>query len=373
MLKYNLNNVIDIKIIMIYNYIIMSLDKLINRINIMDINYDYNKTDIDNKLYKYLKYNINLDKNDYDKLICDNIDKKYIDNRIELLNKYRKQLRILKCKPYFKQKTKEWLDLRKTCLTASDLHDALNKNNLLLAKKKAGVFIDNIIYHSIPPLKWGTMFEDMAQRCYSQKNNIDVHEFGLLNNEKISHFGASPDGITDIGIMVEIKCPYSRKIKENFIPEKYYYQIQGQLAVCELNECDYIECDFKIIDTDYEYIDYVNENNLGKKNHGIIAEYFDNIADEYYYIYSDALLTAEETIVNINKQMLLQDNKDKKFCKLSRWVLNEMYIQRVFYNEKLWHDILPKIKEFWDKVNDCRQLPIEYKKIKPKKFNFVPE
>ena len=71
--------------------------------------------------------------------------------------------------------------------------------------------------------------------------------------------------------------------------------------------------------------------------------------------------------------MLLQDNKDKKFCKLSRWVLNEMYIQRVFYNEKLWHDILPKIKEFWDKVNDCRQLPIEYKKIKPKKFNFVPE
>ena len=217
------------------------------------------------------------------------------------------------------------------------------------------------------------MFEDMAQRCYSQKNNIDVHEFGLLNNEKISHFGASPDGITDIGIMVEIKCPYSRKIKENFIPEKYYYQIQGQLAVCELNECDYIECDFKIIDTDYEYIDYVNENNLGKKNHGIIAEYFDNIADEYYYIYSDALLTAEETIVNINKQMLLQDNKDKKFCKLSRWVLNEMYIQRVFYNEKLWHEILPKIQEFWNKVDECRQLPIEYKKIKPKKFNFVPE
>ena len=120
MLNSNLKNVIDIKIIIIYNYIIMSLDKLINRINTMDINYDYNKTDIDNKLYKYIKYNINLDNNDYDKLICDKIDKKYIDNRIELLNNYRKQLRILKCKPYFKQKTKEWLDLRKTCLTASD-------------------------------------------------------------------------------------------------------------------------------------------------------------------------------------------------------------------------------------------------------------
>ena len=91
------------------------------------------------------------------------------------------------------------------------------------------------------------MFEDMAIRCYKQiNNNIPVHIFGIIQNKNIEHFGASPDGITDLGIMVEIKCPFSRQIKKDFIPEKYYYQMQGQLAVCNLTECDYVECEFKI-------------------------------------------------------------------------------------------------------------------------------
>ena len=53
--------------------------------------------------------------------------------------------------------------------------------------------------------------------------------------------------------MVEIKCPYSRKLKKDYIPEKYYYQIQGQLAVCNLKECDYVECIFKKYNNKNDY------------------------------------------------------------------------------------------------------------------------
>jgi hypothetical protein len=60
----------------------------------------------------------------------------------------------------------------------------------------------------------------------------------------VPYLGASPDGITEDGVMVEIKCPWRRKINGE-IPLQYYYQIQGQLAVCALEECDYFECEFQ--------------------------------------------------------------------------------------------------------------------------------
>jgi len=169
-------------------------------------------------------------------------------------------------KPLIKQRTPEWFKLREDRLTASDLYDAI-KNPLSLAKKK----LKGITFNSsaIPALKWGTMFEPIAIQIYSHINNKKIHEFGLVINDDIQYFGASPDGITEDGIMIEIKCPYSRKIVNGEIPEKYYYQIQGQLAVCNLEDCDYIECEFISLGSKDEYLDLKEDENY---KHGIIAE-----------------------------------------------------------------------------------------------------
>ena len=130
-------------------------------------------------------------------------------NRIETLNN-------LKKRPFIKQRSEEWYKLRETRLTASDLYDAVHSPMSLIKKK-----IKNVNYNSfsIPALKWGCMFEKVAIDAYSHVNKTNVHEFGLLINDKIDNFGASPDGITDEGIMVEIKCPYKREIKDGTIPE----------------------------------------------------------------------------------------------------------------------------------------------------------
>lgn len=276
--------------------------------------------------------------------------------RLNKINNYRNTLDNLLQKPLIKQRSTEWHELRKNRLTASDLGEAISKNNKAIVKKKAGLYHDNnnIIYKNLKPLVWGTMFESMAQRTYSQKNNnIIVHEFGLIPDKNLKHFGASPDGITELGVMIEIKCPYSRKIIDGDIPEKYYMQIQGQLAVCELDECDYIECNFKVFESKEEYL--TDEQKNEKTDHGIIAEFKDS-EDNLEYEYSDEYLTKEEAINNIELKVANKNNLKLRFIKYNYWKLIQINVQKVYFNKQEWEtNIVPKINDFWEKVESHRK------------------
>lgn len=343
--------------------------------SLVDINQD-----IDICLLKYTSYTCDFDIEDVSKLIYEALkeDKKYytydiINKRLESIKNYRRELNILLQLPLMKQRSDEWFEARKTRLTASDLYDAVKGGNISikLAKKKANIITDNINYNAIPALKWGTMFEPMATRCYSQKmNNINIHDFGLICDVDNKHFGASPDGINELGIMLEIKCPYSRKIIDGVIPEKYKMQIQGQLAVCKLKECDYIECIFKSIDSKEDYLE-IGDTTI---NHGIIAEFY-NSKGEYVYYYSSSNKTPTECIEEmINNRDYHDTNNDEKnllkFSKYTYWKLDEMIIQRVIFKPDEWETIIPKINNFWEKVEEYKMLPIE---IGIKKYKFVDD
>jgi putative phage-type endonuclease len=290
------------------------------------------------------------------------------------IQEYRKELKVLLQLPLMKQRTEEWYEARKTRLTASDLCDAIKGGNgsIKLAKKKANIIVDTINYNAIPALKWGTMFEPMATRCYSQKmNNIEIHDFGLVCDTENEHFGASPDGINELGIMLEIKCPYSRKIEDGVIPEKYKMQIQGQLAVCKLKECDYIECVFKSLESVEEYLAFDGDD----EKHGVIAEYY-NPKGEYVYYYSEANQTPKECVDEICIGSLSDERCERirreklKFSKYTYWRLDEMIIQRVVFNADMWKTIVPKINRFWESVEEFKLLPIE---LGIKKYKFVDE
>lgn len=319
---------------------------------------------IDLTIYKYIKNNVDIDWNDVDLV---NIDRSYIIERKKKLEQYIDKLNNLKKLPLIKQRTPEWFQLRDNRITASVLDEVLKENNMKTAKKKAGVIKEITDYSTIAPLKWGVMFEPMATRCYSQeRNNIEIHEFGLVTNENINNFGASPDGINDMGIMIEIKCPYSRKIVDDDIPEKYYLQIQGQLAVCELNECDYIECNFKVFDTIENYIQSIPDDSV--VNHGVIAEFKNNEKNEYEYIYSPPYMKKLDAFDYIKEHISNHDDTSGLvFIKYTPWSLVEMNIQRIYFDEKNWHqNVVPKIISFWEKVVECKNLPVEEPVIKPK-------
>jgi putative phage-type endonuclease len=341
---------------------------LLKYINDTSHNVDINIEDATQAIYDVLNYD------DYE-LSLDNIR-----NRVCDIKHYITELKVLLQLPLMKQRTTEWFEARKSRLTASDLYDAVKGGNvsIRLAKKKANIVVDNINYNAIPALKWGTMFEPMATRCYSQKmNNIAIHDFGLICDTSNEHFGASPDGINELGIMLEIKCPYSRKIENGIIPDKYRMQIQGQLAVCKLKECDYIECIFKSIENEEDYLELNNET----VKHGVIAEFY-NQKGEYVYFYSDANKTPNECvkyITNIHDSIINNDSscdsyslstEKLKFSKYTYWKLDEMIIQRVIFNANEWKNLIPKINTFWESVEEYKMLPIE---IGIKKYKFVDD
>ncbi len=237
-----------------------------------------------------------------------------------------------------KQRTPEWFKLREDRLTASDLYDAIKNPQSLAKKKLKGVTFNS---SGVPALKWGTMYEPMATRIYSTMVNKEIFEFGLVINEDIKHFGASPDGITEEGIMIEIKCPIKRKIIDGTIPDKYYYQIQGQLAVCKLKECDYVECEFIEFKSKDEYLENIKDLDESNQNfkHGIIAEI--KVNNEYEYVYSSNNQKGEENLKEM-KEFLINNN-----FKIIYWKLKLINVQKVNFNEEKWkNDIQDKINNF---------------------------
>ena len=179
------------------------------------------------------------------------------------------------------------------------------------------------------------MFEPIAIQIYAHLNKTKIHEFGLIINDDISNFGASPDGITDEGIMIEIKCPYSRKIISDKIPDKYQYQIQGQLAVCKLQECDYIECEFGSYTSENEYLDAIIDDNY---KHGIIAEL--RINGDYDYKYSSNNQNKKENLKELEKY------KNEGY-NLIYWYLKLINVQRVTFDKNKWDtEIANKITDF---------------------------
>jgi putative phage-type endonuclease len=250
-----------------------------------------------------------------------------------------KQLNILNTIPIIVQCTKEWYEARKGLLTASDTHNAILKNKSLIKNKSLNIM--NFIKGDA--LTWGKQFESIANNIYSIENdNIKINDFGLIRaidldpNTDIPFYGASPDGITSTGIMLEIKCPYSRKIKENYIKPDYMSQVQGQMAVCKLKECDFAEFEFQKI-TKEEFL------NIDSKYYGCFI-INPSIPDKPEY-YTDLCNNPIDCYLNI---LLLNSNNLKKII---YWKLNKFNIQRINFDENKWNDYYkPKIKEFWECV-----------------------
>ena len=104
-------------------------------------------------------------------------------------------------------------------------------------------------------LHWGQKYEHLSVKFYEYTYNTTIEDFGCIQHDNYTFLGASPDGINidpnskRYGRMLEIKNIVNREI--DGIPKKeYWIQMQLQMEVCNLNECDFLETKFT------EYIDY---------------------------------------------------------------------------------------------------------------------
>ena len=294
---------------------------------------------------KYLSKNTHLNVDELIKFYP-NEDADTLSNRVKEIKRFRKQLKKLLAVPFVKQKSEEWHAMRKNLITASDFAQALGEGKFgtqkQLIEKKCHMGQDPP-FKSNPFFDWGNMFEQVASDIYADIMHVKMYEFGLIGHPSISFFGASPDGISNLGIMLEIKCPFKRKITGE-IPKQYYYQIQGQLEVCNLNECDYIECelsrwesynDYKCFYTPGNYTGYIVQSEKNGEKHLIYSKVQKHICD---------------IPVIANGQ------------KVYYWQLNKHYIQRVYRDQNFIDTNLNKLGDVWKQIVTYRENPTEYMK-----------
>lgn len=336
-----------------------NIEQVIDRIILKN---DINIYEIDEKniifIYNIVKYinNIYVTEND-------------ILKRFEQIKSNKKILENLKKIPQMKQRSEEWYNARKNMITASDMAQALNEGKFGNQKELMIKKINNLrnikeekkSIEYIAPLQWGIKYEDVACSIYESKNNTKIIEFGLLKhyNKDITYFGASPDGISELGVMLEIKCPYKREIN-GIIPNQYYYQIQGQLDVCNLEECDYLECKFVEYKTEEDFIndkiketlnlDNINSLNENKREKGIIICYknIDETKMEYKYLYSN-LNDSEEEMIRWKKNEIMKFDIDTDY-EINYWKLDRYEVQRVKRDKKFIKEKLDQINLLWKKI-----------------------
>jgi len=154
--------------------------------------------------------------------------------------------------PQYAQRTPEWYEVRRGLMTASVVSAAMGMKPFASftgdVRRDA---IENAVHRKFKgniATRHGVKYEDSVREKFDAIMGKTTKEYGLLIHRDIhgpdhglDWLAASPDGMTEDGELLEIKCPYKREIKPGYVPPYYLAQIQAQLEVCDLVLCYYCE------------------------------------------------------------------------------------------------------------------------------------
>lgn len=230
------------------------------------------------------------------------------------------------------QRTPEWLEARSGLLTASEISAALKmtptacshyvkefglENSFVynprkscnpymstaaLIKKKSAPSATTDISNS-DFMAWGTLYEEVARQIYVQMTGETVHDFGLLVHPKYPDlFGASPDGVTSSGKVLEIKVP-SVRVPGTIVQLQYAFQMYLQMDVTGLDRGDFF--DVRIIEwtSKDEWLVSAGEQQVSRfHTHGIVCQ--DPESLKYSYAPDDTLTTEQFLTWAHSKQSL---------------------------------------------------------------------
>lgn len=319
-----------------------------------------------------------------DKILRMKANEHYKNNAQKIMEQLRELNEINMNLP--EQRTDSWYDDRHQMITASDFYKSIDgttamKNKIICNKvlpinKSYKQLSANAILH-------GKMFEPIATRLYEKKNKVIVNEYGCIPHpNKNIPIGASPDGICSthneqmMGRMLEIKCPYSRKIIFGQISKEYWCQMQGQMEVCNLEYCDFLECTIST----YEENDDDNEQHCGEFNFyndgdeyttengcekGVIIEYLDESYNKCWLYPDNLCMSKKETYEWIAEHE--NNDKYKNNHEVIWWKLDVYSCILVERNRDWFSVALPKINEIWNDIIRRRQPNIGIDDIMPKK------
>ena len=271
------------------------------------------------------------------------------------------------------QRTPEWYQFRWNLITASNAWKAFESQST----------INQLIYEKCQPIKkfdgdgdedvkmvntntslhWGQKFEPLSVLIYEHKYNTQVEDFGCIQHKTYKFIGASPDGIIvdkncdRYGRMLEIKNVVSRDI--NGIPKKeYWVQMQLQMEVCDLDECDFLETKFT------EYTDYNSyKNDTTDKMKGIII-YFHTKDGKPFYVYKPLTIVEETDVTKWEDDTLSLYQSDKynyTYMKFIYWKLDVFSCVLVLRNKDWFKNNIPQLEKVWKIIEQERVTGYEHR------------
>jgi len=349
--------------------------------------------------YKNVERNIPLDI--IKTIITNKYNSKFIITELDTNDLYEKildeKMDYIKNVPQPEQRTKEWFDMRNNMITASSGATALSENpyekveGFIMEKVFGREFMDNEFVHH------GKKYESIATMLYEHLKNQKIDEYGLIQHPKISFLGASPDGICskytldgdvnlkNYGRMLEIKCPYKRKINmegeidDHICPHYYWIQIQLQLECCDLEYCDFWQCEILEYQTIEEWMKPVVNNHRIEQNqlsdvkeewtYGFVLQYkMDNYKKrndtdkEVFcskYIYPPNLLgNYQDKILLANKMKTDNDISGFTFDKILYWRIVNSHCCEIKRDREWFAKKYPIFKSVWEKIAYLRSDPI---------------
>jgi putative phage-type endonuclease len=307
-----------------------------------------------------------------------------------VINIIEQKIQSLRDIPQPVQRTPEWYKFRWNLITASNAWKAFETQNT----------INQLIYEKCQPLKdftipieeevkmvntnttlhWGQKYEPLSVMMYEHMYSSKVEDFGCIQHPVYKFIGASPDGIIissdtgRYGRMLEIKNIVNREI--NGIPKKeYWIQMQLQMEVCDLDECDFLETKF----VEYpDYQTYKNDSSISTFNgeqfnsyvttksgdyKGIIVHFHKSDGSPHYEYMPLNLWTPED--VSKWEEDIVQKYESTPynyaFLKFIYWKLEKLSCVLVLRNKEWFKNNVGQLEKVWKIIEEERVTGYEHR------------
>jgi hypothetical protein len=317
-----------------------------------------------------------------------------------------KQLNILRNKPQPAQRTKEWYEFRHNLITASNAYKAFenqNVQNQLIYEKcqplnpslyinggdddgcidnddNNDVSVKKIQLQPQPQpkvqmvntnstLHWGQKYEPLSVKLYEYIYNTKIEDFGCIQHDTYMFVGASPDGINvdpksdRYGRMLEIKNIVNREI--DGIPKKeYWIQMQLQMEVCNLDECDFLETRFtEYASADAFYEDKEKDGFTSEIKSGVIMHFHTKEGKPFYkYMPFDIIECKDiEQWEEDNVDLYQSVQYGYMWIKNIYWKLDQMSCVLVCRNRKWFKDNVGELQSIWSIIEKERVSGFEHR------------
>lgn len=257
------------------------------------------------------------------------------------------------------QRTEEWYRQMSDIISASELGQLFaaprQRAKLVISKtvpyqsrnQPLAVYSDQMT-----AFDWGIRFEPVVKLIYEEKYKTVIKELGRIIHPQHPKCSASPDGLVyhcpqgiRTGRLIEIKCPVSREI-DGTIPKDYYTQMQMQLHVTGLKECDYVEAEFS---SPYQQ-QFPKEGPT--EYSGMIALVF--IKDQPH-IDSSGHFEYRYSPVHAGYDWQPMIDANEEIVEMIPWRLMKWSEQMVVRSDDWWISLQPILAAFWEDVERAKK------------------